>query len=338
MSDIRTSTVLNRRRFLTISASALAGVTFAPVPSFAAPEVHHWTGIALGAKAEINLLHDDPRKAKELFAQIEAEIRRLEGIFSLYKAESELVRLNRDGRLSAPSFELVELLGLAGQIHGLTDGAFDPTVQPLWEHHARQATQPDMDGTKETNSKIELVNFSNVAVASSEIRYLKPGMAITLNGIAQGFITDRVATLLRSHGCTDVVVDLGEISANGRAAAKAGQGDEGWPVTLRPDPTRADAEVKVNLKDAAVASSARCGTTFDQAARKSHVLDPRTGQPVQNDLEAVSVIARSATMADGLSTAALVLGETGFHTALKKVRETRGFVVRADGSAGWLAS
>lgn len=337
MSDIRVPSKLNRRRFLTISASALAGTALAPIAGAAAPRVHRWTGMALGARAEIILLLNDPEMAKAMFGEIEAEVRRLEGIFSLYKAESELVRLNRDGHLSSPSLEMVELLGLSRQIHDLTEGAFDPTVQPLWDHHAHQASMPGMGHAGDLESLLDLVDFASVVIEPSEIGFRKPGMSMTLNGIAQGFITDRIAKLLKSRGCTDVVVDLGEISAIGRADIEGDYANDGWPVRLRPDPSRPDAEIKVTLKDAAVASSARRGTTFDEAARKSHILDPRTGLPVHSDLEAASVIANSAVIADGLSTAAPVLGEAGLLKALNKVHGASGFVLRADGSSGWLA-
>jgi FAD:protein FMN transferase len=329
---------INRRRFIKICAAASTGLTLYPSMVDAAPVVHRWTGIALGAKAEINLLHQDLDKARDLFRLVESEIRRLEAIFSLYKEDSELVRLNREGELFAPSLEMVELLSLSKQVHTQTNGAFDPTVQPLWDHYARWATGANTVETEDFTSALERVNLESVVISPAEIRFLLPGMAMTLNGIAQGFITDRVAALLSAHGCSDVVVDLGEISAKGSAQIADGLNSDGWPVTLRPDAQRPNAQAKVTLANRAVASSAKSGTTFDQGGRNSHILDPRTGMPVENEVVAASVIARTAAIADGLSTAALVLGENGLLQSLEKTPGTRAFIVRNDSTTGWLSA
>ncbi|MHA7774637.1 FAD:protein FMN transferase [Roseibium sp. M-1] len=329
-----TSKPVSRRRFLRICAAGAAGLAVPPGRALAQGQasLHRWRGIALGARAEINLLHEDAGKAQKLFGRIEAEIRRLEAIFSLYIPESELVRLNADGRLDAPSLELVDLLGLCARIHAATEGAFDPTVQPLWAHYARLATG---DTGTDFEAARSSTGFGHVSIEPAEIRFRRPGMAMTFNGIAQGFVTDRITAFLAANGCTDMVVDLGEIAARGSPQDEFSTGS-GWPVTLRPDPGRPEAAVKIRLNDAAVASSARLGTTFDPAGRRSHILDPRTGLPVEGCLLGASVIAPTAALADGLSTAALVCGEDGLAKALSGFAQTRAFLVRMDGTTGWL--
>lgn len=332
---------LNRRRFVKICAAAAAGLTLTSGLAQARPVLHRWRGIALGAKAEINLLHEDRVKAQELFQLVEAEIRRLEAVFSLYSETSELARLNRDGHLEAPSLDMVNLLALSHRIHAVTEGAFDPTVQPLWAYYADRASRglalDSMDEeARELEEVLERTGFEHVTVEPGLVEFRRKGMALTLNGIAQGYITDRVAALLGARGCTDMVVDMGEISATGDAARSRTPSARGWPITLRPDPQTPDAAVEVKIADAAVASSARTGTTFDQAGKSSHILDPRTGRPVETDLTAASVIARTAAYADGLSTAALVCGEKVLSAALTHVPEAKAFVVRKGGASGWL--
>lgn len=332
---------MNRRRFIKICAVVSAGTILPSTTARSAPDLHRWKGIALGAGAEINLVHEDRAKALDLFRLVEAEIRRLEQVFSLYRQDSELVRLNSNGRLQAPSLDMVTLLGQAHRIHTLTGGAFDPTVQPLWAYHAELAAHGvTPEGAEAENGRLQTIlnniGFQHVNYEPGIVEFCRKGMALTLNGIAQGYITDKVTALLRSRGCRDLVVDLGEISATGHAGAEGAPARNGWPLTLRPDPARPSAQVKVALVDASVASSARTGTTFDETGRSSHILDARTGLPVKGDLEAASVIARSAAFADGLSTAALVCGEQGLADALGHVQEAKAFVVRSAGSAGWL--
>ncbi|NHX28111.1 FAD:protein FMN transferase, partial [Escherichia coli] len=123
---------LTRRRFLTIASAACL------VSPARADQAYRWTGTALGAKAQIVLDHPD---AQVLARQAMAEIDRLEDIFSLYRPGSEITRLNAQGALEAPSFELLECLATARRVYQVSEGLFDPTVQPLWTAfaEARQA-------------------------------------------------------------------------------------------------------------------------------------------------------------------------------------------------------
>ncbi len=327
---------LSRRRFIRICAAAVAGSALPASALGAAPSLHRWKGIALGAAAEINLLHRDRTEALQLFQMVEGEIRRLEAVFSLYRADSELVRLNNDGFLKAPSHEMVELLGLSRRIHDVTAGAFDPTVQSLWALHAAASAAGQTVDPANVEAVLARTRLAQVRFDAREIRYARDGIAMTLNGIAQGYITDRVAELLRARGCRDVVVDLGEVSLNGTGPDRSLRGGPGWTVTLQPDPDRPAAKTEIHVKDAAVASSARFGTTLDNGNTVSHILDPRTGHPVDGDLVAASVVAPTAALADGLSTAALVCGEKTLTAALSEYPAARAFSVHADGSTTWI--
>ena len=212
-------TALNRRRFLTIAAGLAA---LGPVTARA--ELHEWRGIALGARARI--LIDHPQAAR-LSAAAAAEIARLKGVFSLYRPDSALARLNRDGRLDNPPFELLDCLSLCGRVHQASGGRFDPTIQPLWQAHAEawaQGRAPDPARLAQARAR---TGWAAVSVQTGAIRLARPGMALTLNGVAQGVIADRVADLLRAEGLADVLVDTGEIAARGHTPD-----GQGWPVTL----------------------------------------------------------------------------------------------------------
>ena len=154
MSDAFPARQLSRRRFLTISASA-ATLALMPGAGFAAAPVHRWRGAGLGADAAILLAHPDERQAQRIFALCEGEIARLEKIFSLFRDDSALSRLNRDGRLAAPPLEMVSLLSTAARVHEASEGAFDPTVQPLWALYATHyAARPGAAG-----ASLEAVRF-----------------------------------------------------------------------------------------------------------------------------------------------------------------------------------
>jgi thiamine biosynthesis lipoprotein len=136
-----------------------------------------------------------------------------------------------------------------------------------------------------------LTGWHGVALAPETI-ILRPGMALTLNGIAQGYIADRVAALLAGQGLTHAMIDTGELRAlpEGR-----------WPVRL---PDRA-----LSLEGRALATSAPLGMTFGGDGRTSHIIDPALGQPVRAVWKSVSISAPTAGLADALSTAACLIDD-----------------------------
>lgn len=273
--------MLNRRRFLTISAAAVA------LPRRAAASPHVWTGAAMGARATIRITHPD---AVAITTRAAAEIDRLEGVFSLYRPDSALARLNATGQLDAPPFELLECLTLAGSVHAASGGLFDPTVQRLWETWAEAAIAGRRPTPSEIKATLALIGWNRVRVDADAV-VTEPGMALTLNGIAQGYVADRVAALLEAEGLSDILIDTGELRALG------GQPGGGvWPVRLAQGG-------EVGLRERALATSAPLGTTFDPEGRCGHILDPRTGQPEPSAWRAVSVTAPQAALADALSTA-----------------------------------
>ena len=293
-----------RRRFVAIAAAA-AGLPFAALRA-GAETVHlrRWHGIALGAAAEIVLYDPDAARARRLIARCVDEIGRLEDVFSLYRPESAISRLNREGRLAAPPLELVTLLAEARSFSERTAGAFDVTVQPLWRlyaaHFARSG--PDPKGPSEAaHARAQaLVDYRAVEIGPAEVRFVRPGMAITLNGIAQGYITDRVAALLQDAGMGDVLLDIGEVRALGRHPD-----GRPWHVGLRRAAQPETIARTVTLTDRAVATSAGIASPFEPSGRHHHLFDPATGRPAPGAGQ-VSVIAPRATMADALSTALAV--------------------------------
>ena len=290
---------MNRRRFLTITAAASLLLAM-PLRAQGA-KLRQWHGVALGSAATIALDHP---QADRLIALALAEIDRLEGIFSLYRPDSALARLNRTGVLDAPPFELLDCLSLCGRVNAASGGRFDPTVQPLWQAHAEAWAQGRAPNAARLADARALTGWGGVSVQPDRIALARPGMALTLNGVAQGVIADRVADLLRAEGLADVLIDTGEIAARGKTPDGAD-----WPVTL----TNGQ---RLTLGDRALASSSPRGTVFDAAGLQGHILDPATGLPVRGAFDLVSLSAPRAGLADALSTAACLMPDTAGVTAL----------------------
>lgn len=285
-------TPLSRRRFLIMSAACAA------TPAVATPtQAAHWRGVALGAKASLRLEGLTDAQAAPVFAAVEAELNRLENIFSLYRPESQLSQLNRTGYLNAPAPELLNVLTLCSALFEASGGVFDPTIQPVWVALAQGADQQSLQAAWNT------VGWDRITLDSGAIRLADPGQsALTLNGIAQGAITDRIAALLTAHGLRDVLVDMGEIAARGQR-----NDGRNWQVGLA-GPAGA-VQKSITLQDHAVATSD--ANSIQLADTRGHILNPKEDrQPGR----IVSVSAPSAAIADGLSTALCILPEAQSQT------------------------
>lgn len=295
---------LTRRRFIHVAGIA-AGCGLLPLGAAAAPAgappFYRWQGVALGADASLVLYHPDRAEAARLVGAALAEVRRLEGIFSLYDRNSALSRLNRDGTLDDPPAELVELLAASDAFSSATGGAFDVTVQPLWDLYAHHFARPGADPAGPSPAAIAAtlawVGHDAIAVAPDRVAFRRPGLSVTFNGIAQGYITDRVAALLRAFGIGHTLVDMGEIRAlDGHPAGRP------WQVGLRDEAHPGRLLRTVPLDDRAIATSSGLGTRFDPGGRFNHIFNPATGACANRYLS-VSVQAPTATIADALSTA-----------------------------------
>lgn len=312
------TTSLTRRRVIGITAAA-AGLSLVPIGRAARAQTAlvTWQGHAMGAVASLQLHHPDREAAERLIERAIAEARRLEAIFSLYREDSALATLNRTGILVAPPPELVELMRACQGFSELTSGAFDPTVQPLWMLYFNHFSKPGADRSGPPRAAVEAtlahVGMHKVLVGPDRIAFARRGMGVTLNGIAQGFLTDRVVELLRSEGFDHCLVDLGE----SRALGKRGDG-EPWRIALQGSDGGASVDEILPVIDRAVATSGAYGFRFDPEGRFHHLFDPATGTCAAL-YRSVTVVTQTATTADALSTAFSLMTSEAIAKALEAV-------------------
>ncbi len=295
-----THTSLTRRRLIAITAMA-GGAALLGGRRAVADTPIRWQGSALGAQVSVEIYHPDRAKAERLVRLCVQEVRRLEQQFSLYQPESAICTLNRTGVLISPDADMVALLKAALGFAEVTDGAFDPTVQPLWNLYAAHFTQqrpaPEGPSAERLAEALSKVGYRHLKVSDDRVALLKPGAAITLNGIAQGYATDRVTETLRGAGLSTTLVNMGEIRAIGPKPDGAP-----WQVGLADPDTPGVVSETIGLVDRAVATTAGAGFRFDAAGRFTHLFDPRTGRSPSR-YRSVSVIAPTASEADAFSTA-----------------------------------
>ena len=321
-----------RRRVLRIVA-ALAGLPLmiAGVRATArSGQLYHWQGEVLDAVSELTLWHTDPAFARATILKVRGEIERFERIFSLYRSDSEISRLNEAGKLIKPSPELRQLVEESQRLGELSGGAFDISVQPLWrlyEAHFWSHTdiQPDI-AAKARDVARALVDFRRIESGRASIGFAQSGMAITLNSVAQGYITDAIADMLRNEGFESAVVDLGEFRTIGR-----NPDGHPWRLGIGDGKDRGGVNRMVELEDMALAVSGGYGTTFEPSGRFHHIFDPHTGASA-NKLVQVAVIGPTATAANGLATAICVTGEALAPRLLAAYPNMRAIVTRLDGT------
>ncbi|MHA1559549.1 MAG: FAD:protein FMN transferase [Alphaproteobacteria bacterium] len=320
----------SRRQALKVVAAAVAVPAVVGGIRLIAPQgrYHSWNGEALGAVSSMTIWHPNAGFAQQTMTRMLSEVARLEKVFSLFHRESELSRLNAEGAISGSSRDLVTVME-AGRAMGVaSDGAFDPTVQALWDvyirHFSSGSADPAGPSQAEVDAARQLVGYQGVEIGSRSVEFAAPGMTATLNGIAQGYITDRISDLLRNEGFEHVVIELGETRV-------LGDSPEGgpWRVHLRDQFGATDRVME--LSNSSIAVSGGYGTTFDASGRNHHLFDPATGRSA-NSLVDVVISAPRAMDADGLATGIYVAGEDRAAGILANYPGATAMLTRLDGT------
>jgi len=239
---------------------------------------------------------------------------------------SDVARLNADGTATVND-ETAVLLKTALEMKTLTDGAFDITTASLTDVWKAAQEANALPEEKVLTAALALVG-GEVTVDGREVT-LPRGASIDLGGIAKGHIADELADLIRENGTTSAVIDLG-----GNIVA-VGSRPDGKPFDIgiaHPQKENALAAT-VAVTDMAVVTSGSYERGFTIGGRMySHIIDPKTGHPVDNDLASVTVIAPKAATADALATACFVSGYDKAQMILSRFEETEAVFVLRDGT------
>jgi FAD:protein FMN transferase len=235
------------------------------------------------------------------------EIRRIDSLMSLHRADSELARVNAlAGQQPVQvSAELFLVISNALEIARQTDGGFDPTIAPLtrlwgflWKEH-RLPSRPEVE------TVLPRVNYKLVELDAEyrTVHFKTNGVTLDLNAIAKGYAVDCAMEKLRRPGMTNVMVRAGgDLRVMG-----APPGKDGWSVQIE-DPTRGGRRRVLVLRDAAVSTSGSYENFFEAGGRRySHILNPRTGMPVEG-IASCTVAAATCLQSDAWATALFVLG------------------------------
>ncbi len=263
--------------------------------------------LLMGTTVEITVAGENPALAQAATAKAFREIERVEAVFSTYREDSEVSRINlRAGEQVLVSGGTVALLK-NGRIYGqLTGGCFDVTVRPLLVAWGFRDGEPHRPAQDDIDHALGLVGWDKVILTDEPpgVRLSEPGMGIDLGGLAKGYAVDRAAAVLKQEGVRSALVNAGgDLFAFG-----PGPGGDIWRIGIEHPRQEGKLVVTVEVRDSAVTTSGDYRSYFmADGMRYSHIMDPRTGRPALRAASA-TVVAPSAAQADALATALVVMG------------------------------
>jgi FAD:protein FMN transferase len=283
---------------------------------------------AMATRFELLLYGADPVYLRAAGEEALEEIERLEEQLSFFRPSSEISDLNaRAAREAVPvDPRLFRLLQRARELWAATGGAFDVTVGPLlrcWGFVGGTGRLPDREALAAARAVtgMERVELDEEAFM---VRFLSEGVMLDLGAIGKGYALERAADLLQEAGITAALLHGGTSTV---VAIGAPPEDEAWSVAIQHPARPAERVAVVALRDEALSVSAVHGKAFEHEGRLlGHVIDPRSGQPVEG-ARLAAVASASATETDALSTGLLVLGQAGLPVVQAYRPGIRGWVV-----------
>lgn len=291
------------------------------------------TRILLGTYVTIKVHDVDKSKIEKITAISKAfnEIKRIENLLSSFKKDNMIDKINNSGTkevfLDEDTFYVLEKAKYFNKISG---SAFDITVLPLlelWGFHQRDYSVPSEVKIKEALDRTGTDKMI-LDKRRKSVRFLEDGMKIDLGGIAKGYAVDKAVIALRGSGIKNALVDSGgDLYCLGEK-----QKGKKWSAGIR-DPLHKNRVIeRLDIEDLAVDTSGNYENFFEATGKKySHIIDPRTGSPVENNIVSVTIIAKDCMTADALATAVVVLGKDKGPELIKRLENVKAVLIIKEG-------
>ena len=297
--------------------------------------------LSMGTVFEATIYAPDKYVAEKTFNDVFQEINRLDYLMSNYKKESVLSELNKNASAEPANCnkELASVIEQSLQYSDITDGAFDITIGPLmkkWGFFKKQGRIPNKE---ELESVLESVSYKNIIIEEKTIKSLaknpvtvktvhfkNPDTRIDLGGIGKGYAVDRAVSVLKQNGISSALINFaGNIYTFGTPPGK-----KSWVIGLQHPRESEGLLGTFEIKDKAVSTSGDYEKFFTiEGKRYSHIIDPRTGNPVKG-IVSVTIVTGNATRADALSTGVFVLGLEKGMDLIEQLPDVEGIIIYED--------
>lgn len=252
--------------------------------------------------------------SQALETEVAATFKLIDEQLSNWRPDSEISRFNaqRDTDWHSVPASVIRLVRVAKEIHEISGGCYDLTIKPLfdlWGFSKHEQTVPTPEAIK---SALKHTGFHRIEIDAEHLKLRKkdPEVEISLDSIAQGYTVSVLAKLVEGHGITHYLIEVGgEMQVRGTKADGSP-----WHVAVeKPTPVSQQIQRILEIRETegtAIMTSGTYRNFFEtKGNRFSHIIDPRTGQPVEHHLLSVTLLHEDATLADALSTALLCVGE-----------------------------
>lgn len=292
---------------------ALIGLAFF-VSCSQAPEQTNLSGKTMGTTYHVSFISGDPEHVpEEIQAHIDGLLAQINSQMSTYDPNSELSRFNSSRQITpfVVSRSLEEVVKRALEIAAETNGVLDVTVGPLvnlWGF-GPQAKPEQVPSAEAIADLQDQVGYQHLSVSNHQLTKSHPELYVDLSTIAKGYAVDRVARVLEQLEIHNYLVEIGgEMRVKGNKA-----GDQPWRVAIeKPVSTERAIQRIIEPKNMSVATSGDYRNFYqEEGVRYSHIIDPRTGKPIQHQLVSATVLAETCMDADAYATALLVMGTQG---------------------------
>jgi thiamine biosynthesis lipoprotein len=304
-----------------------------PVFSFAGIREVKFTGKTMGTTYHITVIADTDHTTDGLKEKVDQKLEDINKSMSTYRIDSEICRfnaLNKADEKFAISEDFLEVLLVSRTVHQITDGAWDGTVNPLvslWGFMSEKLPTK-IPEKNEIDRILPHIGFDKIII-STDGNILKKDseIKVDLASIAKGHGVDRVSELLLKNGFKNFIVEIGgEVYAAGNNIEKTP-----WRVGINtPDKNASFDKVYkvIILTDMAMATSGDYRNLIEiDGQHYSHIIDPKTGYPVQNHVVSATIIAQTCTFADGLATAVMVMGPEKSLDLINRLKNVEGLIV-----------
>jgi FAD:protein FMN transferase len=311
-----------------------------PLSAFAESREVSLTGKTMGTTYHIIILADSGQSTKGIQEKIDQKLEDINQSMSTYRPDSQISRFNalkKANEKFAVSEDFLEVLLVSRTVFQLTDGAWDGTVNPLvnlWGFTSEKLPSNLPDKNK-INKILPQIGFDKIIISNDGYILKKnPEILLDLASIAKGHGVDRVSELLLNSGFKNFIVEIGgDLFAQGK-------NKEGvpWRAGINtPDKNAPFDEVYkvITLSDMAMATSGDYRNLIEiDGQRYPHIIDPKTGYPVQTQVVSATIIAQTCTFADGLATAAMVMGPEKSIDLINRLKNVEGLIIvrNSDGS------
>jgi FAD:protein FMN transferase len=340
----KTHPIMNRRSFLKLSGLLGLGVASAGIIPISAEAVRFnremykvsRTGRTMGTFVSMSIVHPSRDQAEEAMGKAFAEIDRLTALMNRFDETSAVGQLNKEGYMNDLPPEVHHVMAAALYHHRMTHGVFDISVKPLVDLFQKKFEREQKIPPKheELKKMMELIGADSIELSERCVQFKKPGMGITLDGIAKGYIVDRASDLLERHQIENHLINAGgDIRTRGRRPDK-----KPWTVAIQDPFKRQNDPDIIHLTDGAISTSGDYEIYFDQQKMFHHMVNPRTGLGPELSIS-VSVMAQTTMEADALSTSVFVMEPEQGTRFINSLRHSESLVITKDGtqlkSKGW---